>query len=301
MNTELETIVVGTDFGQSGRRAIELALSTAKASGASMALVHACEMSHEYAWPDLPVGIQPAVRALRERFKVEREDSALVLEEERHRCEQRGIACQCSLEEGHPWEAILKAAATSHADLIVVGDHNQASGLSERLLGSTAERVVRHATCSVLVACGRLRKDFRGARIVAGIDFSEHGLASVRWAKRLAEALQGELVLLYVVPHPITRGALPKEWHKIREATRQSAAVKLKELVASEKLDPATSILIRDGQVGAELCNQAAEMEADLLVIGTRGQSRLRDMMLGGTARYCLRYSPVPVLAARLS
>ena len=295
----IRKIIVGTDFGQSGRRAVQLATSTAEATGASLSLVHACETSFDYGWPDLPVGIRPAVRALRERFQNQLQDSAEVLEEERGRCEQKGVPCEGSLEEGHPWETILHAATSSEASLIVVGDHNEASGMSERLLGSTAERVVRHAQCSVLVACGRLAKDYHGAHILVGVDFSEHGLSSLRWGKHLANVLNGRITLLHVVPHPVTQRTLPKEWDSVREAMKETATVRLEELIKKEGLDPGTPMLVLDGQVGAALCNQAAELEADLLVVGTRGQSRLRDMMIGGTSRYCLRYSPVPVLAAR--
>ena len=87
----------------------------------------------------------------------------------------------------------------------------------ERLLGSTAERVVRQAPCSVLVSCGRLREDYTGARIAVGVDFSAHGLEAVRWARDVAEGIDGEVALLCVVPHPITESMMPKEWPSVLE------------------------------------------------------------------------------------
>jgi len=50
----------------------------------------------------------------------------------------------------HPAEGILRAAGQWGADLIVVGTHGR-SGLARVVLGSTAEHVLRHATCAVLV------------------------------------------------------------------------------------------------------------------------------------------------------
>jgi nucleotide-binding universal stress UspA family protein len=50
---------------------------------------------------------------------------------------------------GHPWQAILQAAREEQADLIVIGAHNY--NLRERLLGTTASRVVNHADRPVLV------------------------------------------------------------------------------------------------------------------------------------------------------
>jgi nucleotide-binding universal stress UspA family protein len=53
-----------------------------------------------------------------------------------------------AVETGDVRESIIDAAAAWHADLIVVGSHGQ-SGLRLFLLGSVAEFVARHATCSV--------------------------------------------------------------------------------------------------------------------------------------------------------
>src|SRR3954462_4054834 len=51
---------------------------------------------------------------------------------------------------GRPWEEIAKFATQSEGDLIVIGTHGR-TGLPHLLLGSTAQRVVQHATCPVLV------------------------------------------------------------------------------------------------------------------------------------------------------
>lgn len=52
---------------------------------------------------------------------------------------------------GQPWDEIVKlAAAPPVADLIVIGTHGRGA-IAHALLGSVAERVVRHAGCAVLV------------------------------------------------------------------------------------------------------------------------------------------------------
>lgn len=50
---------------------------------------------------------------------------------------------------GSPWQSVCKAAADEHVDLIVIGSHGY-SGF-DRLLGTTAAKIVNHAQCSVLV------------------------------------------------------------------------------------------------------------------------------------------------------
>jgi len=133
------------------------------------------------------------------------------------------LNCQTSCEEGRPWETILRTAVSVKADLIVVGDPIGALGLPERLLGSTAERVVRQAPCSVLVSCGRLREDYTGSRIAVGVDFSAHGIEAVRWARDVADAIDGKVTLLHIVPHPMTESMMIKEWPSVLEGLASAA------------------------------------------------------------------------------
>jgi nucleotide-binding universal stress UspA family protein len=295
----IKTIVVGTDLGESGHRAMQLAIPTAQATGATLWLVHASEVGLEHAWRDLPIAARPAAQALRERLKGRFENSLQELEGERKRCEELGVSCQTSCEEGPPWETILRTAVSVNADLIAVGDPVGSIDLPERLLGSTAERVVRQAPCSVLVSCGRLHKDYAGARIAVGVDFSTHGIEAVRWARDIAHAIEGDVALLHVVPHPITERIMPIEWPSVLEGLASAARSRLKQLIVSEGLKTNTTIHVLDGPIGKMLCNATADVNAVVLVVGCRGQGRLRGMMLGSASQYCLRYSPVPVLAVR--
>jgi universal stress protein A len=51
---------------------------------------------------------------------------------------------------GTAWNQIVEMAKSWNADMVVIGTHGR-TGLKHALLGSTAERVVRHAACPVLV------------------------------------------------------------------------------------------------------------------------------------------------------
>ena len=66
------------------------------------------------------------------------------------RAEKPGVAITTTVVIGSPFHDICKIAEQSKSDLIVVGSHGR-TGLSHVLLGSVAERVVRHAPCPVLV------------------------------------------------------------------------------------------------------------------------------------------------------
>jgi nucleotide-binding universal stress UspA family protein len=54
---------------------------------------------------------------------------------------------------GVPWEAVCEAGRRNEADLLVIGSHGY--GGLDRLLGTTAAKIVNHAPCSVLVVRSR--------------------------------------------------------------------------------------------------------------------------------------------------
>ncbi len=80
-----------------------------------------------------------------------------IIEESKERAQEaleeiaRKADVQASVEirSGQAYRAILAAAEERNADLIVIASHRP--GLQQFLLGSTASRVVRHATCTVFV------------------------------------------------------------------------------------------------------------------------------------------------------
>lgn len=65
--------------------------------------------------------------------------------------DRQGVTVSRQLRAGHPAQEVLRAAQTWDADLVVLG-HSGHSGVWGRFLGSTAEKVSRHAHCSVLIA-----------------------------------------------------------------------------------------------------------------------------------------------------
>ena len=73
-----------------------------------------------------------------------------MLERVRKVVTHRGPTIHPLLVEGHPAEEIIRAAARTHADLVILGSRGM-TGLKGAFLGSVSRRVARHAPCSVLV------------------------------------------------------------------------------------------------------------------------------------------------------
>ncbi|NNE19281.1 MAG: universal stress protein [Myxococcales bacterium] len=259
----IRTIVVGTNLAESGEEALLLARLTARSTGAALWLVHAIEDEQS----------RPKCRQPLERL--------------RRSCEGAGVTTQTSCEHGTPWDVILRAAVSVDGDLIAVGNPVGSVGLLGRSLGSTAERLVHQAPCSVVVSCGRLRDDYAGARIVVGIDFSPHSIEAARWSRDVAAGIEGDVALVHIASEP-TIGGLDS-----------GARRRLEELVVSEGLEPNTTVRALQGPIGETLCQAVEELEAQLLFVGSRGQERTRGTTFGSTAQHCLRHSPVPMLAVR--
>ena len=148
---QLKHILVPVDFSDTSKKALQYAVPFAAQFGASITLLHVIE---PFALPAELGYVPPEVeQAGRTAMKASLENLA-------ERCQQQlGIKCrsQASVRMGVPWHEITTAARASAADLIIIATRGR-TGIQHVLVGSTAERVVRHAPCPVLVVRERERE-----------------------------------------------------------------------------------------------------------------------------------------------
>jgi len=202
-----------------------------------------------------------------------------------------------------PVKGILDEAGKFSADVIVIGWRGH--GAFRRLLmGSVSRAVVRGATCSVLVVGRRVRV----RRIVVGLD----GSAMARRALAVLEGLlpppDGRVVLhtvveVMAVPSHV---AVPRAADVSREVKRintKRAKAAAKELNrAAARLTRAgwhTRTVLTSGEPLRDLLTTVAGTRSQLLVVGARGASGVRQLLLGSVAEGALTRSSVPVLIAR--
>jgi len=153
-------ILVPTDFSELAAEALRRAVRIAERFPARVHLLHIHTPPVAGLWgaEELapPVAWQKELRALAERRLREAAEAAK---------EGKSVEIQTELVESlaSPAHEICEAAKRLQADLIVIGRHGKKGVLDRWLLGSTTERVVRHAPCSVLVAMphGFFRADER--------------------------------------------------------------------------------------------------------------------------------------------
>jgi len=140
-------------------------------------------------------------------------------------------------------------------------------------------------------------------RILVPTDFSPGAEGALAWAQGLGTAFGAEVVLLHVLDlsiaalagFPSSLAMVPAAGElldRIRSETEQEMAR------VAARLPGARSI-IREGTPRAVILEVAAEIQADLIVMGTHGRTGLTHVFFGSVAEHVVRHSRVPVLTIR--
>lgn len=138
----IRTIVVALDFSELSDRALDAAIWLARQFEAELHLVHAFDVR-------VPL-VTPYEVAIPTTFIEEARQSAQrKLDAQEARAKETGLRVRSHLAEVPAATSIAETAEELGADLIVMGTHGH-TGLKHVVLGSVAERTLRHAPCSVL-------------------------------------------------------------------------------------------------------------------------------------------------------
>jgi nucleotide-binding universal stress UspA family protein len=289
-------VLVAYDFGDAAHQALEQGSREAKSLGATLGLCHVMPLMYEAE----PFFSQFHQNALLDVAKNEAEARAAI--EEKVRATAAGQAAEVFVERGVPYAEIIRRAETWGADLVVVGSHGR-TGLARVLLGSVAERIVRHAHGSVLVA-----RESRGSGVVvAATDLSEASLPVVEAAARAAERRNARLVVVTAVdwsyaawgsvagaPFGATPVVPPPEvQEQMRAAMRETMQRELERVRATGDVD------VIDGSPASAVSEQAEKVGAKLIVVGTHGRTGLSRLALGSVAEHVVRSANCSVLVVR--
>jgi nucleotide-binding universal stress UspA family protein len=133
------------------------------------------------------------------------------------------------------------------------------------------------------------------AKIIVGVDASEHATRAVAWAVEEARLRGADLEIVHAVHQPdiaAMPAVLPMPTH---EQLEQAGNQLVDELLA--KVDTSGVTVTRDvrsGGAAGVICNRAAD--ADLVVVGARGLGGFRGLLLGSVTQQVVAHSPKPVV-----
>jgi nucleotide-binding universal stress UspA family protein len=284
-------ILCPTDFSPGSRQALRVAVRLASEANAELVLVHSWYMpptafAGESMFP--PDVIQSLIDDSKRGL-----DAAV-----RDAMTAGATRVRSKLLTGVPWAEIVGCLDQEAFDLCVIGTQGR-SGLSRILLGSVAEKVVRHSPCSVLT----VRPDAAVtpfAHALVPTDFSESAGHALDLAAQLVRP-DGAITLLHVLEMPVAYSEEPltadfaRSLDKVAAAALEQAASGLK-----SKVGVRVTASSRLGYPGVQILSELDHNRAvDLVVMGSRGRTGIKRALLGSVAEKVVRNARCPVLVTR--
>lgn len=197
---------------------------------------------------------------------------------------------------GNIAENIIASASLLQAGLIIIGAGKKAT-VNRHMTGTTAETVARHASQSVMVHKTSVYSGIK--KVLCGIDMSEHSSTALTKAIKTCWKTGATLEILHAINVSNTK-SLENDNCKWKEHLMIKTKADVDAYLSGfdlKGLDRKTTIVF--GPASKAILNSAAEIQADLIVIGARGNINLKHVPMGSTAEKVLRASPCSLLIAR--
>lgn len=288
----LRSIFAATDLSRPARRAADRAARLAQSASASLTLVHVVSGS--------------ALDELRRKIDTGGGMCESILEDSARRVHElgaelalrNGITVAERIATGHVVDEIVRIAREGKADLVVTGTLG-AGFFRNRLVGSTAERVVKKSSSPVLMVRQTPHETYR--RVLVPVDLSEWSGPSVEIAAAVAP--DADFVLMHMVEVPFEgrlrlAGVTDAAIDAYRITARNQAEPRMRELADRAGLKPGRWTTITPGgtRPWIEILRQEQEQDCDLIVIGKRGRTAVEELLLGSTTNSVIAESTSDVL-----
>jgi len=291
----LTNIVVGIDFSESSARALAEAARIANWNNAELVCLHVFEQKimedlARYGGFNRDAVLDAAMR------RVEDFVAASI---------GTGHGLRPRIAVGHPFKELVRVVEETKAELLVMGSRGHQQHDPAKT-GTIASRCVRMAPVDVLLVRKEQEEPFR--RIVACIDFSANSVEAAREAVAIAVQDKAALDFVSIYESSILAAAdiggfgpaLPPmdSTEVVRALNRDLDALAETFTRDTPGLHIATRILERAGATRG-LVEYLNEVAADLAVLGTRGRTGLKSLLLGTTAERLMHEAPCSALVVK--
>jgi nucleotide-binding universal stress UspA family protein len=302
-------ILVPVDFSLHSNQALEYARSFARQFNARIILIHVVE-----AFPiDYLVGLKSS-KAVNEPLLQQSRDRLRQLA--RQFAGAGRIAPESVVNFGKPFHEIARVAKEREADLIILATHGH-TGFKHIQLGSTSERVVRHAPCPVLVVRAEtkakrdqavsgkskpLTSPFKAQNILVPIDFSPRSGKALQYALAIARRFNARIVLLHVAHADYLVASSDYsvlDYPELMDEVRRAGEQQLADIARSIRKKCPVTTAVETGHPGNLIVETADKLGSDLIIIATHGRTGFKRAFLGSTAEFVVRHAHCPVLAMR--
>ncbi|HJQ28272.1 MAG TPA: universal stress protein [Rubrobacter sp.] len=188
---------------------------------------------------------------------------------------------------------ILRLAEELGAGLVVLGSRGFGP-LRRAVMGSVSSRVVRHAHCSVLVVRGDGPEgNHLPGRILLAFDGSKEAYAATRAAVEISNATGSVLHIVY--------GLNMEPWLTYPKQTKRKARVWIDQRAERIEAEGAKveEVHLAFGKPDEVIVKLGEELEAGLIVTGSRGLGGVRRALMGSVSDSVVRHAHCPVLVVR--
>jgi nucleotide-binding universal stress UspA family protein len=292
---KLHSVLVGVDFSDCSVNALREAGRLATRDGAKLHVAHMVT-------PDF-------VEHYRESSAAQETD---IIEKLRSQVKQFADAhlgasgeFEASVFIGHPFDELVRAAVEFSADLLVLGSHGLT--VDSHSIGNIASKCVRKAPLPVLLVRDSHRGTFK--KVVAGVDFSDTSFTALREAALIAGRDGADLQVLHVHCPPwlwanhyaYDLQAFPKKDYEIeyRAILKDEMAAFVAPVRTEFPELKLTTEIVEDEAPLRGIRKHLKAVEADVVVIGSRGRSGIKSLLLGTTAERLLQDSPCSVITVK--
>ncbi len=288
-------VLAALDFGDSSLEGLRQARTLAHAVNGTLAVVHVLPTVYDLSLLFPERSLEDASELTDEAARVR---SALF----EHARSKIGLELtEVFVERGSPYAEIVRRAENYGADFIVVGSHGR-GGLARAILGSVAERVSRHAHCSVLVA----RQPPATGTVLVATDLSDPSLPALEAGATAAKRRDARLVVVSVLEWAgiastaaggLIGGVPVLPPVEVREEVRSTLRASLEQALL--RVGATGEVRVLEGSAATEIVACADELGAELVIVGTHGRTGLARLALGSVAERVIAGAGTSVLAVR--
>jgi nucleotide-binding universal stress UspA family protein len=243
--------------------------------------------------------------------RLNEESQELLAEQMQAVRDTEGTVTESYLRTKNPADEIVRLAEEIDAGVIIMGSRGR-GGVRRALMGSVSEDVVLHAHCPVLVVRGEGRKPLFSGKVVLAIDGSEESKAATDTAIDLVKHTDSELYVVHAgftaylpYAHPYMAENVESFAERAEKEAREFLENRVEQI--NEKIKDQTNSQtearvhthLRRGDPKKEIVELAEEVDAGLVIIGSRGLGGVRRALMGGVSDSVVRHAHCPVLIVR--
>jgi nucleotide-binding universal stress UspA family protein len=294
-------ILLAVDGSEEAGLAAQAAVELCEKTGSELHVVHVGRGTR-HVGDTGPVLLDPRTEELAQE-RLDQQAQAL-LDAEVQKIEGLGGSVSRShLLREHPADQIVRLAEELEARMVVMGSRGR-GGIRRALMGSVSEDVVRHAHCPVFVARKFGSETLLPARIVLAVDGSPESDAAASIAADLANSADSELYLVHVGPnahipdkHMYPVGSVESYFEQAKKEARTFLDGQAERLRAGTEAQVHASL--RLGSPETAIVEFADEVDAGMVILGSRGLGGIRRALMGGVSDAVVRHARCPVLVVR--